>query len=294
VSRLPDVLRERVDGHHREAAGTYWQRGIHMFGFVSRTVLGLGFILASLAGSSGGFAQTPTAEQGRVKVEWLGHEFYRLTSPKGVVVITSPWLANPDGPVPLNDLARTDFVLVPNAHTDDMGNPIEIAALSGATVIAPAPLGRWLIGNGLKQEQFRRAGIGDQFVLKGITFKIGPSAHDNTLATGADGGPAASFFITFENGFTVFFNGHSTLIADLALYASVYQPDLAILGLAGDPPEFAQVAHLLTTNNPKLHTVIPSHMRPGAPILTDGKRELDRLRIGGLLFLPELRKVYEY
>lgn len=260
----------------------------------SRTLLTLAFLLASLGGSPAGFAQTPAAEPGKVKVEWLGHEFYRLTSPKGVVVITSPWLANPDGPVPLDDLARTDFILVPNAHTDDLGNPIEIAARSGATVIAPAPLGRWLIGNGLKQEQFRRAGIGDQFVLKGITFKIGPSAHDNTLATGADGGPAASFFITFENGFTVFFNGHSTLIADLALYASIYQPDLAILGLAGDPPEFAQVAHLLTTNNPKLRTIIPSHMRPGAPILTDGKRELDRLRIGGLFFVPELRKVYEY
>jgi L-ascorbate metabolism protein UlaG (beta-lactamase superfamily) len=260
----------------------------------SRTLLTLAFLLASLGGSPAGFAQTPTAEPGKVKVEWLGHEFYRLTSPKGVVVITSPWLANPDGPVPLDDLARTDFILVPNAHTDDMGNPIEIAARSGATVITPAPLGRWLIGNGLKQEQFRRAGIGDQFVLKGITFKIGPSAHDNTLATGADGGPAASFFITFENGFTVFFNGHSTLIADLALYASIYQPDLAILGLAGDPPEFAQVAQLLTTNNPKLRTIIPSHMRPGAPILTDGKRELDRLRIGGLFFVPQLRKVYEY
>ena len=265
-----------------------------MPGFVARTLLALAFVLASLAEPSTGFAQTPRAEPGKVKVEWLGHEFYRLTSAKGVVIITSPWLANPDGPVPIDDLARTDFILVPNAHTDDMGNPVEIAARSGATVIAPAPLGRWLIGNGLKQEQFRRAGIGDQFVLKGITFKIGPSAHDNTLPTGADGGPAASFFITFENGFTVFFNGHSTLIADLALYASIYQPDLAILGLAGDPPEFAQVARLLTTDNPKLRTIIPSHMRPNAPILTDARRELDRLRMAGLLFVPELKKVYEY
>lgn len=257
-------------------------------------ILTLSLFFVGLVASSASFAQTPTAGQGKVKVEWLGHEFYRLTSPKGVVVITSPWLANPDGPVSLNDLARTDFILVPNAHNDDMGNPIEIAKLSGATVLAPAPLGRWLIGNGLKQEQFRRAGIGDKFVLKGITFKIGPSAHDNTLPTGADGGPAASFFITFENGFTVFYNGHSTLIGDLPLYASIYQPDLAILGLFADPPEFAQVARLMATNNPKLRTVIPSHMRPGAPILIEGKRELDRLGIGGLMFVPELRKVYEY
>jgi hypothetical protein len=35
-------------------------------------------------------------------------------------------------------------------------------------------------------------------------------------------------------------------------------------------------------------------MRPGAAILTEGKRELDRFRMGSLMFVPELRKVYEY
>ncbi|HET7681791.1 MAG TPA: MBL fold metallo-hydrolase [Xanthobacteraceae bacterium] len=258
-------------------------------------ILTLALFAAGLVAASPSVAQTPTAGPGKVKLEWLGHEFYRLTSPNGVVVITSPWLGNPDGPVPLNDLARTDFILVPNAHNDDMGNPVEIAAVSGATVIAPGPLGRWLIADkGLKQEQFRRAGVGDRFVLKGITFKIGPSDHDNTLPTGADGGPAASFFITFENGFTVFYNGHSTLAGGLPFYAATYQPDLAILGLTGDPPEFAQVAKLMSTNNPKLRTVIPSHMRPGAPVLADGKRELDKHGLGGMMFVPELRKPYEY
>jgi L-ascorbate metabolism protein UlaG (beta-lactamase superfamily) len=249
------------------------------------------FIGLSLAAPVAAVAQT---QPDKVKIEWLGHEFYRFTSPKGVTVITSPWLANPDGPVPLDALAKTDFILVPNAHNDDMGNPLEIAAQSGATVITPGPLGRWLMDQGLKQEQFRRAGIGDRFTLKGITFKIGPSAHDNTLPSGADGGPAASFFITFENGFTIFYPGHSSLLGDLPLYAGIYQPDLAILGLTGDPPEFAAVAKLLTTNNPKLRTIIPSHMRPDAPVLTDGKRELDKLGLGAMMFVPELRKPYEY
>ena len=69
---------------------------------------------------------------------------------------------------------------------------------------------------------------------------------------------------------------------------------MATIGLAGDPGEFAQVARLLTTNNPKPRTTIPSHMRPGAPILAEGNRELDRLGIGGLMFVPQLRTVYEY
>src|SRR5262245_2138895 len=110
-----------------------------------RIVTGAALVFGVLGTASSGWAQ-PAQE--KVKVEWLGHEFYRLTSPKGVVVITSPWLGNPDGPVPLDSLAKTDFILVPNSHNDDMGNPLEIAALSGATVLAPGPLGRFLIGNG--------------------------------------------------------------------------------------------------------------------------------------------------
>jgi L-ascorbate metabolism protein UlaG (beta-lactamase superfamily) len=268
--------------------------GARSIRLITRAVLMLSLVVGGLVNSPVGFAQAPADGDGKVKIEWLGHEFYRLTSPKGVVVITSPWLANPDGPVPLDSLARTDFILVPNAHNDDMGNPTEVAGVSGATVLAPGPLGQWLIDKGLKKEQFRRTGVGDQFVVKGITFKIGPNAHDNTLPTGADGGPATSFFVRFENGFTVFFTSHSTLSGDLSLYTSIYQPDMAIVGLAGDPREFAQVARLMTTNNPKLRTVIPSHMRPDAPILAEGKKELDRLGIGALMFVPELKKIYEY
>ena len=47
-------------------------------------------------------------------------------------------------------------------------------------------------------------------------------------------------------------------------------------------------------DNPKLRAVIPSHIRPGAPILNEARRELERLGLGELLFMPELRQVYTY
>lgn len=258
-------------------------------------------VLGAFAATAG-FAQqiqrnipAPQPTPGKVKLEWLGHEFYRFVSPNGVVVVTSPYLANPDGPVPVESLARTDFILVPNAHNDDMGNPIEVNAVSGAMVLAPGPLGRWLVAEkGLKQEHFRRAGIGDLVEQKGLKFRFAPSHHDNTLPNGADGGPAAAFLVTFENGFTVFYNGHSTLIADLALYAQIYQPDVVILGLTNSVQEFAQVAKLMATNNPKLKQVIPSHQRPGAPVLEEGKKALEAAGLGDKWFLPELRRAYEY
>ena len=167
--------------------------------------------------------------------------------------------------------------------------------VSGAMVFAPGPLGRWLIAEkGLKQESFRRAGIGDLFEQKGLKFRFPPSHHDNTLPNGADGGPAAAFLVTFENGFTVFYNGHSTLIADLALYAQIYQPDVVILGITNSAQEFAQVAKLMSTNNPKLKQVIPSHQRPNAPVLEEGKKALEAVGLGDKWFLPELRRAYEY
>jgi hypothetical protein len=79
----------------------------------------------------------------------------------------------------------------------------------------------------------------------------------------------------------------------LAIYAAVYQPQVAILGLT-EAPEFAQVARLMAMNDPKLQTIIPSHIRPRAAILSQAQQELDRLGLGGLLFMPELRRIYEY
>jgi hypothetical protein len=35
-------------------------------------------------------------------------------------------------------------------------------------------------------------------------------------------------------------------------------------------------------------------MRPAAPIVSAGKKELERLGIGELMFVPELKKAYEY
>jgi L-ascorbate metabolism protein UlaG (beta-lactamase superfamily) len=245
-----------------------------------------------LAVTAIGASSEAASAQGTVKLEWLGNLFYRLTSPNGVVVLTSPQLINQGDTVLLDEVVRTDIILSPNSHNDDMGNAVEIATISGATVITPGALGRWMIEQGLEPTQFRRAGVGDRFTMRDLSFKIGPSWHDNTLATGADGGPAASYFVTFENGLTVFFNGHSTMIADLAIYAAAYQPEVAILGL-NEAIEFAHTARLMATDNPRLRMVIPSHQRPEASIVAEGRAELEKLGLGHLWFMPELRQVYD-
>ncbi len=46
-------------------------------------------------------AQDP---QGGVKIEWLTWSFFRITSPKGKVILTNPWLGNPDSQTSLEQI----------------------------------------------------------------------------------------------------------------------------------------------------------------------------------------------
>src|SRR4051794_17754488 len=143
---------------------------------VRPTVLAITAVLVILLASLG-LPVSSGAQTGQsgVTLEWLGHEFYRITSPQGVVVLTSPWLDNPDGPIDVAELARTDLVLVPNAHNDDRGTPMGVAGAPGATVMAPGPLGNWLVENGPPRSHFFQTNMGGGKVSRNDpTIKVGP------------------------------------------------------------------------------------------------------------------------
>ena len=76
-------------------------------------------------------------------------------------------------------------------------------------------------------------------------------------------GPAVSFMITFENGYTIYFSGSSAATADMALWGDWYKPDAAIIHQNPDhePRDAAAVGKFMTTNNPNLKTVFPHHHR---------------------------------
>lgn len=61
--------------------------------------------------------------QGKVKVEFYGHDAFKITSPAGLTVLTDPWRNDPTGAYPkwfVNPFpsARVDIVLSTHAHFD--------------------------------------------------------------------------------------------------------------------------------------------------------------------------------
>lgn len=241
--------------------------------------------------------------KGEVKMEWLGHSHFRFTSPNGKIVLTNPHLDSPDNKTKLEDI-KADIILVPNGHRDEIGKAPEIAARTGAKIVAPRELalGYLKMVGKVPDKQLVLAGIGDRFNFDGITVRLVHSIHGSGVPdpSAPYGGPAAGFIITFENGLTVYHTGSTALHADFALYGRLYKPDIAIIILSAnrDPRDGAEMVRLLMTDNPNLKTVLPHHHRvkppKGAASPEAMEAEIKKLGLPVTFLNPELGKVYSF
>ena len=102
-----------------------------------RWVVG-GAVAAMLATWAG---QAP-AQSGPVKMEWLSWSIFRFTSPAGKIVVTNPFVTNPDSPVKVPDFPKVDVILVADGHPDEVGSTDEIAIATGAKIISPHEMWR--------------------------------------------------------------------------------------------------------------------------------------------------------
>ncbi len=241
------------------------------------------------------------AQGASAQMEWLSWSHFRFTSPGGKVVLTNPFVTNPDSPIKLEAVTRADLILVADGHRDEIGSAPEIAIKTGAKLLAINELANEFFKlKGVPEGQLLPAATGDVFDLSGIRVRVmnslrGSGVHSHS-PNAPYGGPAAGFIVTFEDGLNVYFAGSTALTMDMQLWGSLYRPDVAILPLAGrhDPRDLAHMTRLLLTDNPNLKTVIPHHHRlkppAGAPTPADLEREIKALGLPVTVLNPELGK----
>jgi L-ascorbate metabolism protein UlaG (beta-lactamase superfamily) len=272
----------------------------HEFGRALVLFSGLAALAIAFVGVG---AAAPAAQPsgGTVSVEWFGWSHYRFTSPSGKVILTNPFTANPDSPIKADDVDKADLIVVADGHGDEVGSTVQIANQTGATVLAPGGVNAWLVEQGIPRAQVPKNFFqpGDRFLgLQGITVRSVESVHGSELtpptAAVPYGGVAAGYFITFENGWTVYFAGSSAAIAEQGLWAQMYKPNLVILHMGGDhePIDFAEQVKLLKTDNPNLATVFPHHNRvsptTGQTTVADVQAAIDTMGVGIKVTQPPL------
>ncbi len=190
-----------------------------------------------------------TAQQ--VEVLWLGHSAFRLTSTSGKVIVTDPFLKkNPRTPPKYKDLAavgKVDLILITHGHPDHVGDMVELATLTGATVIANYELVNNLVAVGAldptKTIPLNKGGMVAP-LGPGIKVHMVKAEHSSSLDMSVvkpdtagprylEAGVAVGFVIEFENGFKVYHTGDTDAFGDMALIGRFYKPDLALVCIGG-------------------------------------------------------------
>lgn len=222
------------------------------------------------------------AQLGEPSLEWFGWSHFRITDSDGTVILLNPFITgNPDASTSLDAINKVDFILVPNGHGDEIGDTIAIAKKTGAKVIAGGfEMGSWFIEKGIPASQVIRSNPGNIHRLGKITVRVVNSLHGSGLPEPTEkvpyGGPAAGFFITLSNGFTVYFAGSTAVTSDMTLWSELYKPDLAILPLGNnrDPMDVGMMVRLLLKGDSNLKRVLPHHHRVVHP---EGATTIDEM-----------------
>lgn len=103
---------------------------------IMRRVVGVLLLMVVLGNPIAGAAQA------RTTLHWYGQSAWKITTPSGGVILIDPWLTVPTNPDrhSVAELGRVDYILITHGHGDHVGEAVEIAEKTGATLVAPSGL----------------------------------------------------------------------------------------------------------------------------------------------------------
>jgi len=199
-----------------------------------------------------------------VQITWLGHSTFLLVSPGGKTILIDPWLTgNPKTPEKYKGgFDHLDYMLITHGHSDHFGDAIAVSLKNQPATVASYEIITYLQSKGLKN------GIpvnkGGTVTLPGSeTIKVTTVHADHSSSIQEDdnvlnGGEPVGFVIEFENGYTIYNTGDTSVFGDMKIISEIYHPDLVMLPI-GDhftmgPKEAAYAIKLTDASK-----VLPMH-----------------------------------
>jgi len=224
---------------------------------------------------------------GGVRITYLGHATFRLTTPGDEQIIVDPFIQdNPTTPEELKSVGELDTILITHGHSDHFADAVSLAQETGARTVSNFEIYAYLQGKGVESaEPIQKGGTGQ---AGGIKVTATNAFHSSSIQTDDGtlmyGGEPLGFVVEFESGFRLYHAGDTDLFGDMQLIGDLHRPDVAILPI-GDrltmgPREAAHAARLLGVRH-----VIPVHYDPNVlPLFTgtpeEFRKQLDAIAPG--------------
>jgi L-ascorbate metabolism protein UlaG (beta-lactamase superfamily) len=199
------------------------------------------------------------AEPG-IKLTWLGHAATKIETASGKAILIDPWVqTNPATPDEHKQQDQVDLILISHGHDDNMGDAVDIAKSTGATVICNFEIAHYLHSKGV--ENTIGMNTGGTVDWNGTQISMVDAVHSSSIVDGDQllyAGNACGYVLRFDSGFTLYLAGDTDVFSSMELIGRRFEPDAAVLPIGGhftmDPKTAAEAIRLLGVT-----TVIPVH-----------------------------------
>lgn len=178
------------------------------------------------------------------QLTWYGHSNFKLQTSSSKAILIDPFFeGNPNAPIASGSVGQADCICVTHDHGDHVGQVLEIAKSTGATVVGVFDTIQKLLSQGLPEPQCLGMNIGGTVQVVDARIKMVQAMHSSAS------GVASGYILTLEDGFCLYHAGDTGLFASMELFAKFHEIDLAILPIGGhftmDPEQAAYACKLL-------------------------------------------------
>ncbi|MEE4265395.1 MAG: metal-dependent hydrolase [Desulfobacteraceae bacterium] len=131
-----------------------------------------------------------------VRVTWYSHACILIKS-DGKKLLVDPFITgNPLAPVAADDL-DPDYIFVSHGHGDHVGDTVDIARRTGATVVSNFEIHNWLAAQGVENGHPQHIGGGFDYPWGRVKLTI--AQHGSMLPDGSYGGNPCGFLFYIDD-----------------------------------------------------------------------------------------------
>ena len=164
-----------------------------------------------------------------VDIRWLGQSCFELTA-GDTTVVTDPFLTGNPKAAASPDELQPDVIALTHGHADHLGDTVDIAKRTGATVVAIVELANEIAGNGV--ENLLDPNLGGTVTFDWGWIKLVPAWHTAVSPSGTPHTPAGLLIRLGDR--LVYHLGDTCLFSDMQLIARRGDKvDLALMPIGG-------------------------------------------------------------
>ena len=206
-----------------------------------------------------------------MKITWLGHAAFLLEGRDRVLI--DPFLTGNPKASTGQDKVECDVICVTHGHADHLGDAVEIARRTGATVASIVEMSMYIERCDVKSVGFN---LGGTAKVGNTEMTMVPAFHSSSIgAPGLEFSAAMAVGLVVDTEKPVYHAGDTCVFGDMKLIGELYRPEVALVPIGGfftmDPRQAALATSLI---EPKI--VVPMHYGTWEPIDQDPK-EFERL-----------------